>query len=149
MSRTDAGRVAGRVETAAADDGTVGGRIVGGALTVALTLLVAVVECFLVPLRAGRWPVPLCVLAAVVGNVALCRFAVLVTGRRASALLPPLVWLVVVLVFAAPRPEGDLVVPGSWVGIAFLFGGAIAGAYGAASSMLPPRRRAAGARPRG
>ena len=112
-------------------------------LTALLAFEVAVLECFLVPLRIGRWPVPVCVLAAVAGNVALCRLAVRLTGRRAPGLLPPLIWLAVVLALAAPRPEGDLVVPGSWVGILFLFAGAIAGAYGAASAMLPSRRRAA------
>jgi len=119
------------------------GRAVAGVVVVALAVEVAVVECFMVPLRAGRWPLPVCVLAAVVGNVVLARLAVRLTGLRWLGVLPPLIWLAVVLVLAAPRPEGDLVVPGSWVGLAFLFGGAVAGAYGAASAALPPRRRAA------
>ncbi|MEN3356558.1 MAG: hypothetical protein V7637_540, partial [Mycobacteriales bacterium] len=96
----------------------------------------AVLECFLVPLRAGRWPVPVAALAAVAGNLLLPRMIVAVAGRRSTALLPPVLWLIVVLAFAAPRREGDLIVPGSWEGVLFLFVGAIAGAFGAASSML-------------
>jgi hypothetical protein len=97
----------------------------------------AVLECFLVPLRIGRVPVPLAAAAAVAGNILLARLIVAATGRRATALLPPVLWLVVVLIFAAPRAEGDLIVPGTWPGLVFLFLGAIAGAFGAAASISP------------
>jgi hypothetical protein len=115
-------------------------RIAGGTLVTMFALEAAVLECFLVPLRVAGWVMPISVLAAIVGNVLLARLMAGVVGRRLVALLPPLVWLVTVLTFAAPRAEGDLVVPGSWVGLAFLFLGTIAGAYGAATAPVPARR---------
>lgn len=103
---------------------------------VALTALVlAVIECFLVPLRAGSVPLPVCVLLAVAGNVALPRLSARLSGVPLTAGIPPVLWLGVVLALSVQRPEGDLVVPGTLTGLAFLFGGAIAGAYGAASSI--------------
>ena len=116
------------------------GRVVAGVLLAAVSVQAAVVECFFVPLHAGRWPVPVSVLAAVVGNVLLARGMARLTGRRLAALLPPVLWLVVVLVLAAPRPEGDVVVPGNLTGLAFLFLGATAGALGAAWTITPGRR---------
>jgi hypothetical protein len=116
------------------------GRIVGALVVAAVAVEVALIECFLVPLRVGTWPLPLAVVAAMVGNVVLARLMARVTGRGLTAVIPPLLWLVVVLVLAAPRPEGDLIVPGTWTGLAFLFLGAVAGTYGAASAALPRRR---------
>jgi hypothetical protein len=115
------------------------GRVTGGVLVSLAAIELAVLGCFLVPLRAGRVVIPAAVVIAVVGNALLPRLAVVAAGRRAAALLPPLLWLVVVFVFAAPRPEGDLIVPGTWSGLAFLFLGAIGGAYGAAMAVLPRR----------
>jgi len=114
-------------------------RVVAGLLLAGIAVEAAVVECFLVPLHVGRWPLPVSVLAAVVGNVWLPRSIARLTGARRTALLPPVLWLVVVLVLAAPRPEGDLVVPGNLTGLAFLFLGAIAGAVGAASTIMAGR----------
>ena len=116
-------------------------RVLAGAVLAAVSVQAAAVESFLVPLHVGRWPLPVSVLAAIVGNVVLARSIVRFTGERRVALLPPVLWLVVVLVLSAPRPEGDLVVPGTLVGLAFLFGGAAAGAFGAASTVVPGRRR--------
>jgi hypothetical protein len=115
-------------------------RAAGGVAVALVAVEAAVVECFLVPLRLGTLPVPLAAAAAVAGNILLARLMVAVTGRRPTALLPPVLWLVVVLVFAAPRAEGDLVVPGTWPGLVFLFLGAIAGAFGAATSITPRQR---------
>jgi hypothetical protein len=99
----------------------------------------AVVECFYIPLHVGRWPMPVSVLAAVVGNVVLARAIAVLTGNRHLSLVPPALWLIVVLVLAAPRPEGDLIVPGDLTGLAFLFLGSLAGAFGAASVIMPRR----------
>jgi Family of unknown function (DUF6113) len=116
-------------------------RVLAAVVLAAASVQVAVVESFLVPLHVGRWPLPVSVLAAVVGNVALARSIVRFTGYRRLAPLPPVLWLAVVLVLSAPRPEGDLVVPGTLTGLAFLFGGAAAGAFGAASTIGPSQRR--------
>jgi hypothetical protein len=114
--------------------------VLAAVVLVAAAVQAAVVESFLVPLHAGRWPVPVAVLAAVAGNVVLARSIVRLTGYRRLAALPPVLWLAVVVVLAAPRPEGDLVVPGTLTGLAFLFGGATAGAFGAATAIMPGRR---------
>jgi Family of unknown function (DUF6113) len=115
-------------------------RILAAVVLAAASVQAAAVESFLVPLHVGRWPLPVSVLAAVLGNVVLARSIVRFTGNRRLALVPPLLWLAVVVVLSLPRPEGDLVVPGTWTGLAFLFGGAAAGAFGAASTMMPSRR---------
>jgi hypothetical protein len=108
------------------------GRIAGGVMVGLGAVELAVLECFLVPLRVGRVPLPVAVLLAIAGNLLLPRLGVAATGRKVMALAPPVLWLLVVFVFAAPRPEGDLVVPGTVMGLLFLFGGAIAAAFGAA-----------------
>jgi len=115
-------------------------RVLAGVAVAGVAVQAAVVECFLVPLHVGRWPVPVSVPAAVVGNILLARLIARLTGRRTTAVLPPALWLVVVLVLAAPRAEGDLVVPGNLTGLAFLFFGATAGALGAASAVMPGGR---------
>jgi len=115
-------------------------RVLAGVAVAGVAVQAAVVECFLVPLHVGRWPVPVSVPAAVVGNILLARLIARLTGRRTTAVLPPVLWLVVVLVLAAPRAEGDLVVPGNLTGLAFLFFGATAGALGAASAVMPGGR---------
>lgn len=112
-------------------------------LIVLAAVLLAVVECFLVPLRFGSVPVPVSVPLAIAGNVALARMAARASGRVLTAVIPPVLWLAVVLVLAMQRAEGDLVVPGTLTGLVFLLGGTVAGAYGAASSITrwtrPPR----------
>jgi hypothetical protein len=115
------------------------GRVAGGVLVSLVSVWLAFLECFLVPLRAGTVVIPVAVVLALAGNAVLPRLAVAAAGRKAAALLPPVLWLAVVFVFAAPRPEGDLIVPGTWSGLAFLFLGAIGAAYGAAMAVLPPR----------
>lgn len=103
-------------------------------LVVLAALLLAVVECFLVPLRIGSVPMPVSVPLALAGNVVLARLAARVSGRPVAAILPPLLWLGIVLVLAGKRAEGDLVVPGTVTGLVFLLGGTVAGAYGATSA---------------
>lgn len=100
----------------------------------------AIVECFLVPLRVGTVPLPVSVVLAVVGNVALTRLMWRASLHRAVAGVPVVVWLVAVLVLAAKRQEGDLVVPGTGMGLAFLFLGTIAGAFAVGQVIAPVRR---------
>jgi hypothetical protein len=128
-----AGQVDGPAPAAAPVPAVV--RAVLGVLVVVAAVALAVIECFLVPLRVGTVPVPLCVPLAVAGNVVLARLAGRLTGRPLVGVLPPVLWLAVVLVLAAPRAEGDLIVPGTLTGLVFLFAGAVAGAYGAATTV--------------
>ena len=106
----------------------------------------ALVEAFLVPLRVGTVPLPVCVLLAVVGNAGLTKLAVRQTGSIVWGVLQPVLWLLVIVVLSVPRAEGDLIVPGSLTGLVFLFAGAVAGAYGVASEVT--RRAGAAARTR-
>jgi hypothetical protein len=114
-------------------------RIAAGVLVAVAAVALAVLECFLVPLRIGTVPLPLSVPLAMAGNVVLARLAGGLTGRPLAGVLPPVLWLAVVLLLAAPRAEGDLIVPGTLTGLVFLFAGTVAGAYGAASTIT--RRR--------
>lgn len=107
----------------------------------------AVVEAFLVPLRVGSLPLPLCVVLAVAGNVLLTRLAATQADSLAAGALQPALWLVTVVVLSLPRAEGDVIVEGSVTGLVFLFAGSVAGAYGIASEITRrtrpdrPRRR--------
>jgi hypothetical protein len=109
-------------------------RVIYGVLVLVAAAALAVLECFLVPLRIGTVPLPVCVPLAMVGNVVLARLAGELTGRPLLGLLPPVLWLAVVLTLSLPRAEGDVIVPGTLTGLVFLFGGSVAGAYGAAST---------------
>lgn len=120
-------------------------RVLGGVLVAVAAVWFAVVESFLVPLRIGSVPFPVCILLAAVGNVLLARLAARWTDTTFGAAIPPVLWLLVVMVLAARRDEGDLVVPGTTVALLFLFVGAVAGAFGVASTIsrrVKPVRRA-------
>ena len=121
-------------------------RVAAGVLTSLFSVVLALVEAFLVPLRVGTLPLPICVLLAVAGNVVLTKLAVRQTGSVVVGVLQPVLWLLVVVVLSLPRAEGDLIVPGSATGLVFLFAGAVAGAYGVASEIT--RRAGAAARTR-
>ena len=121
-------------------------RVAAGVLISLFSVGLALVEAFLVPLRVGTVPLPICVLLAVAGNVVLTKLAVRQTGSVVVGVLQPVLWLLVVVVLSLPRAEGDLIVPGSATGLVFLFAGAVAGAYGVASEIT--RRAGATARTR-
>jgi hypothetical protein len=122
-------------------------RVLAGALVAVAAAGLAVVECFLVPLRIGSVPLPIVVPLAMAGNILLARLAGRQTGSVAGAALPPVLWLAAVIVLSWPRAEGDVIVEGSLTGLVFLFAGAVAGAYGVASEITrrsrpaPPGRR--------
>jgi len=118
-------------------------RVLGGVLVAVAAVALAVLECFLVPLRIGSVPVPIVVPLAMAGNILLARLAGRWTGSVAGAAAPPVLWLVVVIVLALPRAEGDLIVPGTLTGLVFLFAGAVAGAYGVAAEITRRVRPAA------
>jgi hypothetical protein len=102
-------------------------------VAVAAAAWLALVEAFWLPLRAGAVPIPLSVLAAVAGNLLLVPLAYRLSGSRAVAVLPGVVWLVVALGATVRRPEGDLVLVGAGVtgavGLAFLVCGVVAAAF--------------------
>jgi hypothetical protein len=116
-------------------------RIAGGLVAVWGAVVAALLEAFLVPLRLGGVRVPICLLLAVVGNIALMRFAHAVTGNRFVALLPGLVWFAITIVLSSQTAAGDTVlVGGDWVPLALLLLGAASVAIGAYLVVVPRRR---------
>lgn len=103
--------------------------VLAGVLVAVAAAELAVLECFLLPLRIGSVPVPLSIPVAVLGNLLLPAMAYRLTASRAAAALPVAVWIVVVILAAVPRPEGDIIITGTVRGLAFLLLGAAAGAY--------------------
>jgi hypothetical protein len=104
------------------DDRLPPGAVVG--VVLGLTLLLSVWAAFLVPVRIGSTPAPLWL----VPLVAMLALAV-VAGRRlglVGALPPAVLWLTVSLLgFGRQRAEGDVVVPSSIAGLAYLYGGTL------------------------
>lgn len=94
------------------------------AVALVLTVLLTVWASFLVPLRLSGVPVPVWALP-----LAAMLAAAAWAGRRAGiagTVLPAALWLVLSwLVFGSARAEGDLVVPGTTSGYAYLFGGLV------------------------
>jgi hypothetical protein len=119
-------------------------RVLGFLLALALAGMSALFEAFLAPLFWGSIRVPLSLVAAIVGNLALVWFAYTVTGRRLAAAGPALVWMVVIVAASTRTTEGDLVLASNnWVGIATMIAGSIAfaaGAYRLILSGVRPRR---------
>ena len=117
------------------------------ALVLVLTVQLAVWGAFLVPLRVGGTAVPLGLLLAL-APVPLCRAGGRLLGSRLGAAGPLVVWSVVAIGLATQRREGDLVVSGSLLGLAFLalglLGGAVVvGAYRPDRARRPPGGTAA------
>jgi hypothetical protein len=94
-----------------------GGLVVAG-------LMLGVVESFSFSWYAGS--VPLAAILWSLFNLAAFWGAGWGMGRKLGAAVPTLMWLVVVVVLAVQRPEGDLVVTGTTAGTIFLYGGVIA-----------------------
>lgn len=115
-------------------------RVLGGVLVAVAALEAGVLECFWVPVRIGGAATPVAMVCAVVGNVLLTRAMYRATGSRLATAAPVVIWLGLVLVFAAKTAEGDLVVPGTWPGLLFLFGGTVAGAV-TLGRLVSPRTR--------
>ena len=107
-------------------------------LVLVLAVLLALWGSFLVPLRFGTTPLPLSWAVAVAGNLALGAAGGRLLGRP-GALVPGLLWIAIALTLGSKRAEGDLIVPGTLVGLVFLLVGALASAV---SWGLAPRPRA-------
>jgi hypothetical protein len=107
-------------------------------LVLVLSLLLAVWSCFLVPLRVGELVLPVAHVAVVAGNLALGLTGGRLVGRGGAA-GPGAVWLAVAMTLGSRRAEGDLVVPGTGAGTAYLALGALAAAvaYGLSRGRRP------------
>ena len=106
-------------------------------LVLLLTVLLALWGAFLVPFRVGATVVPVSLVIAAVGNVLLGRAAARLVGST-GALLTGLLWIGIALVLASRRAEGDVVVPGGPVGLAFLLAGAVGSAVAYGAAVLRP-----------
>jgi hypothetical protein len=114
-------------------------RLLGFAVALGLAAYSAVLEAFLTPLYLpqvqARLPVALVV--AVAGNLALVWFTVRVTGRGLAVLGPAAVWVAVMMVAASRTTEGDLVLTSNnWVGVGTMVAGSLAFAAGAYALIL-------------
>ncbi len=121
-------------------------RRLGGALLVTvLAAWLALVEVFWLPLRVFGVPVPVSVVAAVVGNLLLVGLAERLTGSRLAAVLPAVVWLVIAVAASLRRPEGDLLLVGGgvlgYLSLAFLLAGVVAAAFAVGKVLAAPRGR--------
>ena len=119
-------------------------RRLGGALLVTvLAAWLALVEGFWLPLRVFGVPVPVSVVAAVVGNLLLVGLAARLTGSRLGAVLPAVVWLVIAVAASLRRPEGDLLLVGGgvlgYLSLAFLLAGVVAAAFAVGKVLAAPR----------
>ncbi|NUS72348.1 MAG: hypothetical protein HOQ05_02970 [Corynebacteriales bacterium] len=91
---------------------------------------------FLVPLHIGSVPVPISLLITAVINVASVQYAYRVSGWRGAGFAPMIGWFLAVCAAGIPTVEGDVVLPGTWVGLGVLFVGAIAATVPIARSMM-------------
>ena len=107
------------------------------ALVLVLAVELALWGAFLVPLRAFGIPLPVGPLIAIVANGALGVAGCRVLHRRLGGVLPELLWLAIALTLGTQRPEGDVVIPGGGMGLAYLVGGAVAAVIAVSAS---PRR---------
>ena len=117
-------------------------RIAGGALVVWLAALCALLEVFFTPLRLGGVRAPVSLLLVVLVNLGLPLLARWLTQSRRAALLPGLVWFVLVLFFAGGTSEGDIALAGNdWAALTLLLLGSVTAATGGyvALSAGPPR----------
>ena len=106
-------------------------------LVLLLTVLLALWGAVLVPFRVGGTLVPISIVIAVVGNVLVGRAASRLAGSG-GALATGVLWTGLTLVLSSRRAEGDVVVPGSPVGMGFLLAGAVASAVAYGAAVLRP-----------
>ncbi len=103
-------------------------RVLRFGLVVVLTCQLAVWEAFLVGARPFGVPLPVSAALAVVGNLVLGVAGARTLGSRTGAVVPAALWVLIVLALASSRSEGDVVVPDSFRGLAFLLLGTLAAA---------------------
>ena len=103
--------------------------VAAGGLIVALlaTVVTAVVELYLTPLRIAGVPIGVAVLFAAAANWGLAWFAEYTTGRRWAIAVPWAVWTALMLFAAGARTtEGDYLVSGDdWVALVMILVGSL------------------------
>ena len=102
-------------------------RALGILVSVLATVVTAVTELYLTPLRLGGVPIWVAVIFAAVANWGLAWFAVRSTGRRWPAGVPWALWTVIMLWAAgAKTAEGDYLISGTdWVALVMILVGSL------------------------
>ncbi|UQX87714.1 DUF6113 family protein [Jatrophihabitans telluris] len=119
--------------------------VAGLAVFTAVGALSAIIEMLLIPLRHGTTLVPLAVLLAVAGNIALPRMAAIFTRTGVGSVFPVVGWIIATgALQVVPRPEGDVLLPSgsgiTYVGFATILGGLFAGVITASLLQAGPRQ---------
>jgi hypothetical protein len=113
-------------------------RVLGAVVAIWGGFLLGTYATFMTPYRIGTALVPVSLLLAVGGNLALIWFAYVTTRNKFLALLPGLVWVVLSFVAANRTTEGDLVLfQSNWVGTVYLFAGSVTIAVAAYRLIVP------------
>ena len=102
-------------------------RIAGVVISIVATVVTAMAEFYLSPLRIGGIPIGVAVVFAAVANWGLAWFAVTTTRRR-WALAPPWALWTAIMVFAAGvrTNEGDYLLGGNdWVALVMILVGSL------------------------
>jgi hypothetical protein len=119
-------------------------RVAGVVISLLATILTAMLELFLTPLRLGGVPVGVSIVLAAVANPAIAWFAVTTTERRWALGPPWALWTLLMLAAAGVRTnEGDYLVGASdWVALVTILVGSLAFALYAYRTILgrPPAR---------
>jgi hypothetical protein len=89
-----------------------------------LGVLLGLIGSFEFSWQAGSVPVAAIALAAV--NLVIFRAAGWAMESKLGAVVPAALWMIVLVVLASRRPEGDLVVTGTTPGYVYMIGGAAA-----------------------
>lgn len=123
--------------------------VITGAAYAALFVLgaaVGVLGCF--HYSAAVAGLPIGAVLAIAGNFVMCWVGGRAMRSKLGAAVPAAGWVLTAMVFAVQRPEGDIVVTSTAVGLAFLFGGTVAAGVGIGVAPSAWLRRA-GRRPLG
>jgi hypothetical protein len=89
-----------------------------------LGVLLGVIGSFEFSWEFGSVPVAAILLSVV--NLAAFRAAGWAMESKLGAVVPAILWLIILIVLSSRRPEGDLVVTGTAAGYVYMFGGAVA-----------------------
>jgi hypothetical protein len=110
------------------------------AYTVVLVLAaeLAIGESFLVGARVLGEPLPVAAIVAGVANVLLGRTGGRLVAASWGAIVPGLLWLLVVFPLGISRSEGDLIVTGDLRGFALLVAGSLGVVIGASTARATP-----------
>jgi hypothetical protein len=96
-------------------------------VSIVATVVTAVAELYLTPLRLGGVPIGVAVLFAAVANWGLGWFAVTTTGRRWALAPPWALWTIIMLFAAGVRTrEGDYLLSGNdWIALVMILVGSL------------------------